>query len=98
MRATFGNQLAFAEPGKEDSIRYKHPFRVGVDIYIRQKQQDGQNWELMFAGQNVKNVPPSIRHALEREFRLYIRQRVKRNLGMLTFGDFIEMTRAVNIS
>jgi protein-arginine kinase len=98
MRATFGNQLAFAEPGKEDSIRYKHPFRVGVDIYIRQKQQDGQNWELMFAGQNIRNVPPSIRQALEREFRIYIRQRVKRNPGVLTFSDFIEMARAVNIS
>ena len=96
MRATFGNQLAFAEPGKEDSIRYKHPFRVGVDIYIRHRQKDGQNWELTFTGQN--NVPATIRQALEREFRIYIRQRVKRNLGMLTFDDFIEMARAVNIS
>ena len=97
MRATFANQLAFAEPGREDFIKYKHPFRVNVDIYIRHRKKTGQNWELQFTGHS-KNVPPKIKKALEREFRIYIRQRVKCNLGTLTFDDFIEMTRAVNIA
>ncbi len=98
MRATFMNQLAFAEPGRENSIQYKHPFRINVDIYIQHKERSGQNWELFFAPQKINSVPESIRSALAREFKIYIRQRMKRNLQTLTFEDFIDMAKAVNIS
>lgn len=98
MRVTFMNQLALGETGKENSIRYKHPFRVNVDIFIRQRAHEGQNWELLFASQGAGSVPGSIRKALEREFRLYIRQRIKRSLGTLSYDDFVEMANAVSVS
>lgn len=98
MRATFVNQLAFAEPGREDFIQYKHPFRVNVDIYIRHRPRAEQNWELQFATQKTGRVPGLIQKALEREFKSYIHQRVKCSLGTLRFDDFVDMTRAVNVT
>ena len=98
MRATFANQLVFAEPGREDSIKYRHPYRVDVEIYIKHASRAGQNWDIQFRGQTVGNVPANIREALIREFQNYIRLRVKKNIRALSFDDFIDMASAVNIA
>lgn len=97
MRATFTNQLALAGPGRENSIKYTHPFRVNVDIYIRHTGRDGKNWDLQYVTHKQGKVPESIRAALEREFQTYIRLRIKKSVRALNFDDFVDMANAVNI-
>ena len=98
MRATFANQLVFAEPGRKDSIKYRHPFRVDVDIYIQQASRTGQNWDIQYKGHKFGRVPDPIREALARELQNYIRLRVKKNIRSLSFSDFIDMANAMNIA
>lgn len=98
MRVTFTNQLALAGPEEKDIVRYKHPFRVNVDIYIRENQCAEQDWEILFCPHNQETVPMTVRDALTREFTRYIRQRVKRRTTSLCFEDFINMANAMNIA
>jgi hypothetical protein len=97
MRATFTNQFALAGPGRENSIKYTHPFRVNVDIYICQNARGGKNWDIQYVTQKHGKVPESIRAALEREFQTYIRLRIKKSVRALSYGDFVDMANAVNI-
>lgn len=98
MRITFANQLALAESGWENSIRYKHPFRVDVDIYICQDGEKENGWDLHYVSQKQGKVPDPIRAALAREFQIYIRMRLKKSARALSFNDFVEMANAVNIA
>lgn len=98
MRVTFMNQLAFAGPDRGDAICFKHPYRVNVEMFIRYNKHQEQNWELMFRAHNFGGVPQQVRAALSREFRKYIRQRVKRNIASLRYDDFIAMANAVSIA
>lgn len=97
MRATFMNKLVFAEQGREDSIKFRHQFRVNVDVYIKRKKMENRNWDLCLSGNN-QNIPEQIRNALIQEFMVYIRHRVKRSVHTLNYTDFIDMTKAVNLS
>ena len=98
MRATFMNKLVFAEQGREDAIKYKHQFRVNVDVYIKHKKMDHRNWDLFLQAGEHKSIPDDVRNGLIKEFMVYIRHRVKRSIHTLDYTDFIEMTKAVNLS
>lgn len=97
MRVTFANQLVFAEPGRDDIIKYRHPFRVDVDILIRPVSNGETNWEILYKGHKSGRVPENIRQALTREFQNYIRLRIKKNIRSLSFGDFVAMANAINV-
>ena len=97
MRATFMNKLAFAEQGREDSIKYRHQFRVNVDVFIKHKKMENRNWDLCLSGNN-QNIPEQIRNALIQEFMVYIRNRARRSVHTLDYTDFISMAKAVNLS
>jgi hypothetical protein len=98
MRATFLNLLVFHESGREDLIQFKHPYRVNVDMYICHRSIPGREWELRYKGQNADKIPAPIRNALMKEFRKYIRQRVKKNVETLHYDDFVEMAKAIDIA
>lgn len=97
MRVTFSNQLVFADPRHWDRIKYAHHFRVDVDVIIRQRKETGRNWDITLTSNGFRSVPQDIRDALVREFKNYIRMRVKKNVNALKYSDFIDMANAISL-
>jgi hypothetical protein len=96
MRATFSNKLSLAEPGQTDMIRFRHPYRVNVDVFVKQYDRNGRDWELVFSPANV-SLPEKIRSSLMAEFISYIRRRAKKRVDTLLYHDFLDMAQSVNI-
>lgn len=97
MRATFANQLVFAEPGREDTIKFRHPLRVSADMFIRFEPTGENQWGVFYRGQRMNDVGPQVRDMLLREFRTYIRLRIKKNIHALSYKDFVELAKVANI-
>ena len=104
MRATFMNRLVFAEPNRQDTIKYVHQFRVDVNIYVQKSEMKNRDWDLCFVPANstemspqMANIPVELRKGLLNEFMMYVRRRMRRGLEKMTYDDFVTMTNAMNI-
>lgn len=97
MRATFANQLVFVEPGREDTIKFRHPLRVGADMFIRFEPSGENQWGISYKGQRMNDVGPKVREMLLGELRNYIRLRIKKNIHALSYTDFVDLAKVASI-
>lgn len=97
MRATFTNQLVFAEQGREDTIKFRHPLRVSADMFIRFEPSGENQWGVFYRGQRMNDVGPKVQEMLLRELRTYIRLRIKKNIHKLNYNDFVDLAKVASI-
>lgn len=98
------NRLVFAEPNRQDTIKYVHQFRADVNIFVHRKAGEERDWDVFCIPANapsispdVPHIPADLRRGLLAEFAVYVRRRMRRGLEKLTYDDFVKMTTAMNI-